>query len=139
MRNGEKNFLKKIYMPYKNILLIDDDSDDTLFFVEALSAVDKPINCRTILNPARAWEELQVLEELPDIIFLDYNMPLLTGLEFIKRMQGVERLKNVEVIVLSTPSEQVMAPWLETNNTAVKYISKPDSIEELTAILQELL
>jgi CheY-like chemotaxis protein len=139
MRNGEKNFLKKLYMPYKNILLIDDDSDDTLFFVEALSAVDKPINCRTILNPARAWEELQVLEELPDIIFLDYNMPLLTGLEFIKRMQGVERLKNVEVIVLSTPSEQVMAPWLETNNTAVKYISKPDSIEELTAILQELL
>lgn len=126
-------------MPYKNILLIDDDSDDTLFFVEALSAVDKPINCRTILNPARALEELQVLEELPDIIFLDYNMPLLTGLEFIKRMQGVERLKNVEVIVLSTPSEQVMAPWLETNNTAVKYISKPDSIEELTAILQELL
>ena len=139
MRNGEKNFLKKLYMPYKNILLIDDDSDDTLFFVEALSAVDKPINCRTILNPARAWEELQVLEELPDIIFLDYNMPLLTGLEFIKRMQGVERLKSVEVIVLSTPSEQVMAPWLETNNTAVKYISKPDSIEELTAILQELL
>jgi len=139
MRNGEKNFLKKLYMPYKNILLIDDDSDDTLFFVEALSAVDKPINCRTILNPARAWEELQVLEELPDIIFLDYNMPLLTGLEFIKRMQGVERLKNLEVIVLSTPSEQVMAPWLETNNTAVKYISKPDSIEELTAILQELL
>jgi len=139
MRNGEKNFLKKLYMPYKNILLIDDDSDDTLFFVEALSAVDKPINCRTILNPARAWEELQVLEELPDIIFLDYNMPFLTGLEFIKRMQGVERLKNVEVIVLSTPSEQVMAPWLETNNTAVKYISKPDSIEELTAILQELL
>lgn len=139
MRNGEKNFLKKLYMPYKNILLIDDDSDDTLFFVEALSAVDKPINCRTILNPAKAWEELQVLEELPDIIFLDYNMPLLTGLEFIKRMQGVERLKNVEVIVLSTPSEQVMAPWLETNNTAVKYISKPDSIEELTAILQELL
>lgn len=126
-------------MPYKNILLIDDDSDDTLFFVEALSAVDKPINCRTILNPARAWEELQVLEELPDIIFLDYNMPLLTGLEFIKRMQGVERLKNVEVIVLSTPSEQVMAPWLETNNTVVKYISKPDSIEELTAILHELL
>lgn len=126
-------------MPYKNILLIDDDSDDTLFFVEALSAVDKPINCRTILNPARAWEELQVLEELPDIIFLDYNMPLLTGLEFIKRMQGVERLKSVEVIVLSTPSEQVMAPWLETNNTVVKYISKPDSIEELTAILQELL
>lgn len=126
-------------MPYKNILLIDDDSDDTLFFVEALSAVGKPINCHTMLNPTRAWEELQVLEELPDLIFLDYNMPMVTGLEFIKRMQGVERLKYIEVIVLSTPPKQVMASWLERNNTAVKYISKPNSIEELTAILLELL
>jgi len=40
-------------MPYKNILLIDDDSDDTLFFVEALSAVNNKIVCRTTLNPAK--------------------------------------------------------------------------------------
>jgi CheY-like chemotaxis protein len=92
-----------------------------------------------MLSPVRAWEELQVLDELPDIIFLDYNMPNLTGLEFIKRLQAVERLKYVEVIVLSTPPEEVMVPWLDRNNTAVKYISKPNSIEELKEVLQGLL
>ncbi|MNW04158.1 Polar-differentiation response regulator DivK [compost metagenome] len=92
-----------------------------------------------MLNPAKAWDELQALEELPDIIFLDYNMPMVTGLEFIKRMQTVERLKHIEVIVLSTPPEEVMVPWLDRNNTPVKYISKPTSIEELTEILNELL
>lgn len=126
-------------MPYKNIMLIDDDSDDTLFFVEALSAIGKEFNCRTMLSPVRAWEELQVLDELPDIIFLDYNMPNLTGLEFIKRLQAVERLKYIEVIILSTPPEEVMVPWLDRNNTAVKYISKPNSIEELKEVLQGLL
>ncbi|WP_095951365.1 response regulator [Flavobacterium sp. ACN6] len=126
-------------MPYKNILLIDDDSDDTLFFIEAVNAVNREVECRTMLNPAKAWDELQALEELPDIIFLDYNMPMVTGLEFIKRMQAVERLKHIEVIVLSTPPEEVMVPWLDRNNTPVKYISKPTSIEELTEILNELL
>jgi CheY-like chemotaxis protein len=126
-------------MPYKNILLIDDDSEDILFFVEALSAVNKQAVCRTMLSPDRAWEELQFAEELPDIIFLDYNMPMLTGLEFIKRMQAVERLQQIEVIVLSTPPKEVMEPWLGRNNTAVKYISKPTSIEELQEILQSLL
>ncbi|WP_456311589.1 response regulator [Pseudomonas shirazensis] len=128
-------------MPYKNILLIDDDSDDTLFFVEALSAVNNEVVCRTTLNPARAWEELETLEELelPDIIFLDYNMPVINGLEFIKRMQSLERLKHIEVIVLSTPPEQVMVPWLERNNARVRYISKPTGMEEFRAMLRELL
>jgi len=128
-------------MPYKNILLIDDDSDDTLFFVEALSAVNNQVVCRTRLNPAGAWEELETLEEpeLPDIIFLDYNMPVVNGLEFIKRMQSVERLKHIEVIVLSTPPEEVMAPWLERNNARVRYISKPAGMEEFRAMLRKLL
>ena len=126
-------------MPYKNILLIDDDSDDTLFFVEALSAVNSELVCRTTMNPAKAWEELETLEELPDIVFLDYNMPVLNGLEFIKRMQSVERLKHIEVIVLSTPPEEVMVSWLNKNNARVKYISKPTGMKEFRAMLRELL
>ena len=120
-------------MSHKNILLIDDDSDDTLFFIEALSALGREVNCRTMHNPFKAWEEL------PDIIFLDYNMPMVSGLEFIKRMQQVERLAPIEVIMLSTPPEQVMLPWLERNNISVKYISKPADIGELQEILQGIL
>ena len=125
-------------MSYKNILLIVDDSDDTQFFVEAVQAVNKEAVCLTSENPVKALKELETTEQLPDIIFLDYNMPAVNGLEFLKRMGQIERLKNIEVIVLSTPPEEVMVPWLDRNNIRVKYISKPVHMEELQEILKEL-
>jgi len=126
-------------MSYKNILLIDDDSDDTLLFVEAVNTVNKEVVCQTARNPSKALDELEVTESLPDVIFLDYNMPAVNGLEFIHRMQKIERLKKIEVIIMSTPPEEVMIPWLDKNKTAVKYISKPSTMEELEEILRDLL
>lgn len=126
-------------MSYKNILLIDDDIDDTQFFLEALQKVNKEALCRTAMNPSKALEDLVVAEQLPDIIFLDYNMPAVNGLEFLKRMLQIERLRHIEVIVLSTPPEEVMMPWLGRNNIRVKYISKPVHMEEFQEILRELL
>lgn len=118
--------------------MIDDDQDDTQFFVEAVQAVNKEAVCLTSENPVKARKELETTEQLPDIIFLDYNMPAVNGLEFLKRMGQIERLKNIEVIVLSTPPEEVMVPWLDRNNIRVKYISKPVHMEELQEILKEL-
>lgn len=126
-------------MSYKNILLIDDDSDDTLFFIEALQAVNKEAVCRTAANPEAAFAELEKAEVLPDILFLDYNMPAINGLQFIQRMQQTERLRQIEVIVLSTPPEEVMVQWFDRNNTAVRYISKPTSMKEMQDILLQLL
>lgn len=126
-------------MPYKKILLIDDDSDDTQFFVEAVQIVSPEAVIRTALNPSKALEELQTADELPEIIFLDYNMPGVNGLEFLTRMRQIERLKHIEVIVLSTPPEEVMVSWLDRNNILARYISKPVHMEELQEILRELL
>ncbi|QSW88391.1 MULTISPECIES: response regulator [Flavobacterium] len=119
--------------------MIDDDIDDTLLFLEALKKVNAEAVCRTSMNPSKALEELAGSDDLPDILFLDYNMPAVNGLEFIQRMQQIERLKNIEVIVMSTPPEEVMKPWFARNNTAVKYISKPSSMEELEQFLREQL
>ncbi|WP_125721189.1 response regulator [Flavobacterium ustbae] len=126
-------------MPYKNILLIDDDIDDMQLFTEAVQAVNRDVVYRAELNPSRAYEQLAASEDLPDIIFLDYNMPVVNGLEFIKRMRNAEKLKNIDVIVLSTPPEEVMVQWFERNNTVVKYISKPNTFEELKEILAGLI
>lgn len=126
-------------MPYKKILLIDDDSDDTLIFTHALEQVDKDMELRTMLNPLKAFEQLAGSEELPDLIFLDYNMPLISGLEFIQRMQAAEKLRDIQVIVISTPPEDVMINWFSRNNTPVRYISKPNSIQELQEVLRMVL
>lgn len=126
-------------MSDKNILLIDDDIDDTLLFVEAVNRVSKRAVCRTARNPLKALEELTDSDVIPDILFLDYNMPMVNGLEFVQRMQQIEHLKEMEVIILSTPPQEVMTAWFERNNIRVKYISKPSSMEELEEIIRELL
>lgn len=123
----------------KEILLIDDDDDDIANFIDAISTLNKKVNCSTSSSPIKALSELISSEKLPDLILLDYNMPFINGLEFIRRLRSYPRLADIEVVMLSTPDENIMVPWLLKNDTVVKYISKPDTFEELKAVLDEIL
>jgi len=123
----------------REIFLVDDDSDDITNFLDAISALNKNVNCRTSNNPIDALSELNSSDKLPDLILLDYNMPFINGLEFIRRLRSYERLANIEVIIFSTPDEHIMIPWLIKNDTIVKYVSKPDTFEGLKAVLDEIL
>lgn len=82
-------------MSCKNILLIDDDSDDAEMFIEAVSSLQKGIICQTASNALKAFEEMKITENLPDYIFVDYNMPALSGTEFIQKIKDEERLHHI--------------------------------------------
>ena len=123
----------------KDIFLVDDDEDDITNFMDAIHSLNKEVSCRTSSNPIKALAELNSTEKLPDLILLDYNMPFINGLEFIRRLRSYDRLADIEVVMFSTPDEQIMIPWLLKNNTIVKYISKPDTFEDLKAVLDEIL
>jgi CheY-like chemotaxis protein len=125
-------------MLYKNILLIDDDADDAEIFMEAVNAVEKGIAFRSEANPVKALEELEVSEKLPDIIFLDYNMPLLNGKEFLQRIKSKNKLKDIPVILISSPSEEFVTDLLQKNEI-IHYISKPNSYAELIQMLKDVL
>lgn len=118
---------------------MDDDQDDITNFIDAIHSLNKEVNCRTSNNPIEALLELNSSDTLPDLILLDYNMPFINGLEFIRRLRSYDRLANIEVVIFSTPDKEVMIPWLLKNNTIVKYISKPDTFEDLKSVLNELL
>jgi len=126
-------------MSTKEILLVDDDIDDLEIFIEAIESLDKNVKCRTSLSPKLALEELIQADNLPDLILLDYNMPQINGLEFLKRLQSDTRLAAIEVIIVSTPEEEVMVPWLNKNGVNVKYISKPSDFTELKTVLNDIL
>ena len=125
-------------MLYKNILLIDDDIDDADVFIEAINSLDKNVTCLAETNPVKALEFLKSTKILPDLIFLDYNMPVLNGNEFIQKMRTVEKLKPIPVIIYSSYSENAAAQLSIINDTE-RYISKPNSFAELTALLKNIL
>ncbi|MHC0443188.1 response regulator [Flavobacterium sp. 3-210] len=132
------NYKIIIAMLYKNILLIDDDNDDADVFIEAIHSLDENIRCLSETNPIKALENLKSSEELPDLIFLDYHMPVLNGSEFLEKMLQVQQLSEIPVILYSTYSVEA-AEQLGINEHTERYITKPNSFVELKAVLKHIL
>jgi CheY-like chemotaxis protein len=125
-------------MQYQNILLIDDDDDDREIFREAVNSLGKGILCEDEKNPTQALEKLRKSEVLPDIIFLDYNMPDMNGQDFIAQIKGEQRLRDIPVILYSTYSKEAAEQLLLTAGTE-KFISKPYNFDDLKSILKIVL
>lgn len=84
------------------ILHIDDDADDSYFLFDALSkVVDKPIyHFCTSANEAKSL--LLLGNFLPDIIFVDYHMPITNGIDFLLWLKSNVLLEKIPVVVLAT-------------------------------------
>jgi len=87
-------------MKKHHILLIDDDLDEFEFFIMALENMPDSFKCT---YAAGAKEALKLLNtDVPDIIFLDMNMPLLNGWECLEQIKKIDSCRQVPVIFYST-------------------------------------
>jgi CheY-like chemotaxis protein len=114
-----------------NILLADDDEDDRIFFRDAL----REVNPHAILNEVENGVELMhrlSCRSLPDLLFLDLNMPLKNGYECLFEIHANPRLQRLPVIILSTSS---VAEHINEmlKDLACLYIKKPGTFDELKA------
>lgn len=124
-------------MTYKNILQIDDDSDDCEFFMEALEAVSSA-KYTAIYNPIEALRKLIEKEIEPDVIFLDLNMPAMSGLEFLAEIKKQHTLKEIPVIIFSTSQlDDIIREAKEYG--AEDFISKPNNFNDLKQILSRYI
>jgi len=122
---------------YPGILLIDDDDDDQFIFLTALENVAPDSHCDISNNALEAFQYLHTRVETPDIIFLDLNMPLMNGFEFLLILKSDPRLISVPVIIFSTsdnPEDQARAKDLG----AVQFITKTADIELLKKDLRHI-
>jgi len=121
----------------KSVLLVDDDEDDREFFLAVLETIDESIRCETAENGSVALRNLTDGHRMPDLIFLDLNMPVMNGKQFLKEIKKHEHLENIPVIILSTSSDQ--ATISETARLgAVDFITKPNKLSLLETRLKEI-
>ena len=123
---------------HKKILLVDDDSDDQLFFTDALSEVNPDIECITAKNGLEAIVHLKTISPMPTIIFLDLNMPFMNGFECLAELQKENKFKNIPVVIYSTSSNTIDVE--RTKEMGAKhFMTKPSDFNILKTKLREIL
>ena len=122
-----------------NILLADDDTDDCYFLNEALKEFTLPTHLTTVHDGEQLMQQLtKETNELPDVLFLDLNMPRKNGFECLSEIKLNKRLKKLPVIIYSTSFHTKIAEMLYVNG-ANYYISKPTEISQLKKTVQQII
>jgi len=100
-----------------------------------LSEVDKSIRCVSSSDCEKALSILKSGEiALPDIIFLDLNMPRLNGKQCLEELKKTAHLCHIPVIIYTTSSEK--RDIEETSKLgAAHFLTKPNKFEELCKAL----
>src|SRR5687767_3922554 len=90
----------------RSVLLVEDDKDDQDTFVLALNDIKNVTLFDIVSNGREALSKLKSSLKLPDVIFMDVQMPLMTGIECMVEMEKDPDLRDVPVVILTTSREQ---------------------------------
>ncbi len=122
-----------------HVLLADDDEDDRLLFKEALEDIKIKTIVTTVNDGIELMEYLTQPDALlPDIIFLDLNMPRKDGIQCLDEIRNDSRLKDLTIAIYSTSGAE-----RDIEETFVKganvYIKKPNDFNTLRKVVEETM
>jgi DNA-binding response OmpR family regulator len=119
-----------------SILLAEDNLEHCFFFKRALKEVTPEINLLEVHN---GDELISLLEKfLPDLLFLDLNMPCKNGLQCIKEIRENKTYDSLPIVVFTFNSEDHTIQTVYGFGANL-YMIKPDSYELLVSSLSAIL
>lgn len=121
------------------ILLAEDDEDDRLFFKEAL----QEIKVKTIIDFVNDGSQLMNYlnksdMRMPNMVFLDLNMPVKTGMECLIEIRRNNRLKDLAIVIYSTSASEEDIEEAFVNGANI-YIKKPNDFLLLKVSLARII
>jgi len=123
----------------KRVLLIDDDRDDAELFKEALFEINSSIVFEHYEDSKAGLKLLlEKQTDLPDLIFLDINMPIVSGWQCLTEFKKTEHLKHIPVILFTT-SSQTKEKEIADELGAEGFITKPNEYKALKELLSSLI
>lgn len=121
--------------PIKSILLVDDDEATNYIHEVVIKRFDPNINVIAVENGQEGIEYLRSINDegshpCPDLIFLDINMPIMNGWEFLSNYKNLplNQKGDIIVVMLTTslnPDDKLRAEQIEEiNDFANKPLTK---------------
>lgn len=122
-----------------NICLADDDEDDRLFFTDAFDELKIKTKVVTFNDGVELMDYLNDDDSiLPNVLFLDLNMPKKNGVECLLEIKQNEKLSDIAIAIYSTSSSEEHIEETFVNGANI-YIKKPNDFEDLKKILSEVV
>lgn len=129
-----------------NLVLLIDDNDTDNFISKRIIEITKFAQRIEVKNSGKsALEYLEKYqkspENLPDVIFLDINMPIVDGFVFLFEFEMFpEHIRNkCKVIILSSSNNKRDIAKIVDNEYVIKFITKPlteKSLQEIQALME---
>src|SRR3954454_17898792 len=123
-------------MPGLNVLLVDDDSDESYLFNEALEHAGLNIFLSRANNGNDLIDYL-LNEARPDLVFIDINMPYKDGVEALGEIRANPEFKNLPLIIYSTTKNEVSINTCYEKG-ATLFVIKPDNFDEMVKVVKKV-
>lgn len=122
------------------VLLAEDDEDDKEFIKLAFAKVAAKQRLHIADNGQEALNFLIPLKEndLPCLIVLDLNMPVLNGLQTLEALKKIPKFQNIPIVILST-SDNYDDKSRCLSKGAIEYLVKPSSMNEIVKTVGGML
>jgi CheY-like chemotaxis protein len=110
--------------------------DDEFGIAELFEAILEDEGHR-VLIASNGRHGLEVLaKERPDVVFLDYMMPVMDGANMLRRMTADQKLQRIPVVMMSSIPEAAVA---ERCSGYVKFMRKPFYVSQVVAVVEQLV
>ncbi len=125
---------------YKFVMLIDEDEIDNIINQKIIESNNFSERVMVFQTGTDALDFLRVnakvAENLPDLIFLDINMPIMDGFQFLEEFEKLESpiLDKSKIIMLSSSISPRDIDRAASNRFVKKYLNKPLNSRYLQAI-----
>lgn len=118
-----------------HVLLVDDDVPTNFIHEVILKKTNRFKQIHSVLSASEALNYLEA--KRPNLIFLDINMPALSGWDFIDQFRSlpIDQKEDIVIVMVSTSMDPKDRQRAEVCTEIQEFVSKPISVEKIEDIL----
>ncbi len=126
--------------PSTKIVVVEDDQDDTFVLLRQLKKIQLDSDVTVIPSGYAAYNHLLETSLPPSLLFLDLHLPGISGLELLRKMREVRRLRDVPVIIMTgsvNPKDETECAKYNVSAFLIKPVSVLDFVKSVAHLFPE--